>query len=177
MTRRTLVGELRMLIDGKLVEADGGRTFDTINLATEEVLGPVADGSAADMGRAIGAARRAFDTTGWAVDRELRARCLAQLQAAIEAEQEELRAELVAEVGCPVLLTYGPQLDAPLREAIRWPMEMIDQFEWQRSIGRKDSMGVGYETEREVWKEPIGVVGVITPWNFPIEIILNKFGP
>ena len=99
------------------------------------------------------------------------------MQAAIEAEQEELRGELVAEVGCPVLLTYGPQLDAPLREAIRWPMEMIDEFAWKRSLGPKDSMGVGYDTEREVWKEPIGVVGVITPWNFPIEIILNKFGP
>ena len=83
----------------------------------------------------------------------------------------------MAEVGCPVLLTYGPQLDAPLREALTWPAEQIDTFPWSRSLGPKDAFGMGTETEREVWKEPIGVVGVIVPWNFPIEIILNKLGP
>ena len=166
-----------MLIDGKLVEAEGGATFANVNPATEEVLGQVTDASAADMARAAGAARQAFDTTDWSTNRELRKQCLAQLQSAIEAEQEELRAELVAEVGCPMLLTYGPQLDAPLREALSWPAEMIDQFEWERPLGPKDAMGVGYETDRFVWKEAIGVVGVITPWNFPIEIILNKLGP
>ena len=171
------MGEARLLIGGKLVDATGGGTFDNINPATEEVLGVVADGTAADMQAAVAAARTAFDTTDWSTNRELRKRCLLQLQAAIESEQEELRAELVAEVGCPVLLTYGPQLDAPLREALTWPAEMIDEFEWSRSLGPKDAFGMGSLTEREVWKEPIGVVGVIVPWNFPIEIILNKLGP
>ena len=166
-----------MLIDGKLVDADGGATFDNINPATEEVLGPVADASRADMARAAEAARRAFDTTDWSTNKELRKRGLAQLQTAIESETEELRHELVAEVGCPILITYGPQLDAPLREALRWPMEMIDQYEWERPLGPKDAMGVGYATDRYVWKEPVGVVGVIVPWNFPIEITLNKLGP
>ena len=173
----TALGERRMLIDGALVDAEGGATFDNVNPATEAVLGPVADGSRADMERAIAAARRAFDTTAWATDPALRKRCLLQLQDGLVAEQEELRSELVAEVGCPVLITYGPQLDAPLREALSWPAEMIDQFEWKRSLGRKDAFGMGTETEREVWKEPIGVIGVIVPWNFPIEIILNKLGP
>ncbi len=166
-----------MLVGGELVEAEGGATFDNVNPATEEVLGPVADGSAADMGRAVAAARRAFDTTGWSTDRELRKACLDQLQAAIESEQEEYRHELVAEVGCPLLLTYGPQLDAPLREALRWPRDMIDEFPWTRTLPPKDTFGIGYESEREVWKEPVGVVGVIVPWNFPMEIILNKLGP
>ncbi len=173
----TQVGERRLLIDGKLVEADGGATFDNVDPATEEVLGPVADGTAADMQGAIAAARRAFDTTTWAHDHALRRHCLIQLQAAIEDEQEELRAELVAEVGCPVLITYGPQLDAPLREALTWPAEMIDRFPWRRDLGTKDAFGMGVETQREVWKEPVGVVGVIVPWNFPVEIILNKLGP
>ena len=137
------MGELRMLIGGKLVEAEGGRTFDNVNPATEEVLGPVADGSAADMAAAVDAAREAFDTTTWSTDHELRRRCLLQLQDAIVAEQEELRAELVAEVGCPVLTTYGPQLDAPLREALLWPAEMIEQFPWTRSLGPKDAFGLG----------------------------------
>ncbi len=172
-----LMGERRMLIDGKLVEATGGGTFDNVNPATEAVLGPVADGTRADMEAAVAAARRAFDTTTWSTDHALRKQCLGQLQAAIESEQEELRAELVAEVGCPVLITYGPQLDAPLREALSWPAEQIDTFGWRRSLGPKDAFGMGTLTEREVWKEPIGVVGVIVPWNFPIEIILNKLGP
>ncbi|HEX5367129.1 MAG TPA: aldehyde dehydrogenase family protein [Acidimicrobiales bacterium] len=171
------MGEVRMLIGGKLVEAEGGGTFDNVNPATEEVLGPVADGTAADMQAAIRAARDAFDNTDWATDRAFRKRCLLQLQAAIEAEKEELRAELVAEVGCPVLTTFGPQLDAPLSEALTWPAEMIDEFPWTRDIGPKDAFGLGTLTERQVWKEPIGVVGVIVPWNFPIEITLNKLGP
>jgi aldehyde dehydrogenase (NAD+) len=166
-----------MLIDGKLVEAEGGATFDNINPATEEVLGQVADGSKADMARAIAAARRAFDTTDWSTNRSFRKHCLAQLQAALVAEAEEIRSELVAEVGCPVLSTYGPQLDVPLKEALVWPAEMIDQFQWERSLGPKDAMGVGFETEREVWKEAKGVIGVIVPWNFPVEITLNKLGP
>ena len=54
---------------------------------------------------------------------------------------------------------------------------MIDQFEWRRSIGEKDAMGVGYQTEREVWKEPVGVVGQIIPWNFPLLLATWKIGP
>jgi aldehyde dehydrogenase (NAD+) len=171
------MGDHRMLIDGKLVDAEGGRTFDNVNPATEEVLGQAADGSRADMARAVAAARAAFDGTGWATDHAGRRECLLQLQAAIEGEREELRAELVAEVGCPVLLTYGPQLDAPLREALLWPAEMIERFPWRRELGPKDAFGIGVEAAREVWKEPVGVVGVVVPWNFPFEIILNKLGP
>ncbi len=166
----------RLLIDGELVDAENGELFDNINPATEEVIGRIGNASAADMARAVAAARSAFDTTDWATNRELRKTCLLQLQAAIEAEQEEFRHELVAEVGCPILTTYGPQLDAPLREALTWPAEMIDEFEWVRSLGPKDAFGTG-DTMREVWKEPVGVVGVIVPWNFPVEITLNKLGP
>ena len=122
------MADSRMLIDGKLAEAEGGATFENVNPATEEVVGVAADGSAADMARAVEAARRAFDTTDWATDRAFRAACLRQLQAAITSEQEELRHELVAEAGCPILLTYGPQLDAPLREALLWPAEAIERF-------------------------------------------------
>ena len=87
------------------------------------------------------------------------------------------RSELVAEVGCPVLSTYGPQLDVPLKEALAWPTDMISEFAWKRSLPDKDAFGMGTPAAREVWKEPIGVVGVVTPWNFPFEIILNKIGP
>jgi len=170
------VGDHRMLIGGKLVEAEGGGLFDNINPATEEVLGQVSDGSRADMASAVAAARAAFDGTNWATDPAARKAALLQLQGAIESEKEELRAELVAEVGTPVLATYGPQLDAPMREALLWPAQMIDSFQWTRDLGPKDAFGMG-PSDRQVWKEPIGVVGVIVPWNFPIEITLNKLGP
>ncbi|MBL7501082.1 aldehyde dehydrogenase family protein [Frankia sp. CNm7] len=169
--------EQRMLVNGKLVDAEGGRVFDNVNPATEEVIGVTADGSRADMERAVAAARAAFDTSDWARDHAGRKKALLQLQAAIEAEVEELRAELVAEVGCPVITTYGPQLDAPLKEALRWPADQIEQFPWSRALGEKDAFGMGYPSAREVWKEPVGVVGVVTPWNFPFEIALNKLGP
>ena len=68
----SFTGEVRMLIDGKLVEADSGKRFENINPANEEVLGEVADASATDMRRAIAAARRAFDETDWATNRALR---------------------------------------------------------------------------------------------------------
>ena len=58
--------EMRMLVDGELIEADSGQTFDNVNPATEAVLGPVADASNAEMHRAIDAARRAFDESDWA---------------------------------------------------------------------------------------------------------------
>lgn len=173
----TLPGERRMLIDGELVDAETSRTFENINPATEEILGEVADASAQDMARAVAAARRAFDTTDWATNHTFRRQCLLQLQSALEAEQEELRHELVAEAGAPIALTYGPQLDAPMNEALKWPASMIESFPWTRALEPKDALGLGVPSHREVWKEPIGVVGVIVPWNFPFEITMNKLGP
>ncbi len=104
----TAHGEVRMLIDGELVEAASGKRFDNVNPATEEVLGEVADAGVDDMQRAIAAARRAFDETDWSTNHAFRKKCLEQLHAAIVSEQEALRAELVAEVGTPFVLTYGP---------------------------------------------------------------------
>jgi aldehyde dehydrogenase (NAD+) len=167
--------ESRLLIDGELVDAESGRRFDNVNPATEEVLGQVADGSHRDMGRAITAARRAFDETDWSTNRALRRRCLEQLQEAIEAEREEMRAELVAEVGTPVMVTYSAQLDAPLADAFRWPAKNLEQFPWERELAGSDAFGI--RSRRLVVKEPQGVVGAIIPWNFPFEVTANKLGP
>ena len=163
-----------MLIDGKLVEAKSGKMFDNINPATEEVLGQVADAGHEDMEEAIAAARRAFDETAWSTDKELRQRCLLQLQTALEGERELLRAELVAEVGAPVLLTYGPQLDAPLAEGLTWPAKFIDEFAWERDLPEGNAFG--QRSWRKVTKEAVGVVGAIVPWNYPFEVSINKLG-
>jgi len=173
MTAST-TGEVRMLIDGALTESASGQRFDNINPATEDLLGPVADGSHEDMDRAIAGARRAFDDTDWAVNRSFRQKCLRQLQSALEAEREEIRAELVAEVGCPVLLTYGPQLDAPLEDGLLWPAATIDTFEWERDLPTGTAFGM--RSWRKVVKEPAGVVGAIVPWNYPFEVTLQKVG-
>jgi aldehyde dehydrogenase (NAD+) len=169
-----VAGEQRMQIDGKLVEAKSGKMFDNINPATEEVLGQVADAGHEDMEEAIAAARRAFDETAWSTDKELRQRCLLQLQTALEGERELLRAELVAEVGAPILLTYGPQLDAPLAEGLTWPAKFIDEFAWERDLPEGNAFG--QRSWRKVTKEAVGVVGAIVPWNYPFEVSINKLG-
>lgn len=174
MTDAGFTPETRMLIDGKLVDADSGKRFDNVNPATEEVVGDVADAGTDEMGRAIAAARRAFDETTWATDHQFRKRCLQQLHDALDAEREELREELIAEVGTPRLLTYAPQLDKALEDGLLWPAEFIDTFEWERDLPDGDMMGTS--SRRGVWKEAIGVVGAITPWNYPFEVTINKVG-
>jgi acyl-CoA reductase-like NAD-dependent aldehyde dehydrogenase len=167
--------EPKMMIDGKLVDGEAG-TFVNINPATEGVLGHVADASKADMHRAIDAARRAFDDTGWSTDHAFRRRCLLQLQDALEREREELREELIGEVGCPRAITHGPQLDAPLSDALRYPAKLIDEYPWETSLGDAVVSVTGVNTTRTVWREPVGVVGAIVPWNFPFEVTIHKIG-
>jgi aldehyde dehydrogenase (NAD+) len=167
--------EARMLIDGKLVPADNGATFDNINPATEEKIGEVADASRNEMQRAIAAARRAFDKTDWSTNRELRKHCLGQLQAALEAEREELREQLILEAGCPRMTTTRQQLDVPLATSLKYPIELMDKFAWETELppGKGNS---GEPNTRRIWKEAVGVVGAIVPWNFPFEVAINKLG-
>jgi aldehyde dehydrogenase (NAD+) len=167
--------ETRMLIDGQLVDGQAG-TFTNVNPATEEVLGEVADAAPADMGRAIDAARRAFDETTWSSDRAFRQRCLLQLQEALEGEREQLREELILEVGCPRMVTFGPQLDAPLTAGLTYPAKLIDEYPWETDLGDTMVDLTGQVNSRKVWREPVGVVGAIVPWNYPFEVTINKIG-
>jgi aldehyde dehydrogenase (NAD+) len=166
--------ESRMLVDGSLRQSLSGETFDNVSPATGALLGTTAAGAAEDMDAAIAAARRAFDETSWSTDRALRKRCLLQLQAALEAESADIREELVAEVGAPMMTTYMAQLDWPLSDALSYPAELIDTFTWDRELGAGTAFGG--DNLRRVVKEAVGVVAAITPWNYPIEIVLNKLG-
>ncbi len=170
----SVTGEHRMLIDGELVDAASGATYDNINPATEEAIGQVADAAPADMERAIGAAKRAFEETGWAEDRELRKRCLRQLHEALAKEREVLRPQIVAEVGAPIMLTYAVQQDSCIDD-MEWDIECIDRVEWEYDLPEHEFFGM--KSGRRVLREPIGVVGAITPWNFPFMLNLSKIVP
>jgi aldehyde dehydrogenase (NAD+) len=167
-------GEQRMLIDGKLTEAASGATYDNVDPATEDVAGQVADASVEDMDRAIDAARRAFDETDWASNPGFRARCLQQLKDALEREKEALRPQIVTEVGTPIMLTYAVQQDSCI-EDMQWEIDLIDRYEWERELPVHEFMGL--KSARRVAREPVGVVGAITPWNFPFMLNLSKITP
>ena len=168
--------ERRMLIDGKLVETASSKTFANVNPATEEVIGEVTNATVADMHIAINSARRAFDESDWSTNHAFRKRCLAQLQEALEAEQEELREELILEVGCPRMVTHGPQLDAPLAGGLTHPAKLIDEYPWETDLGEEVSALTNQLTAKRVWREPVGVVGAIVPWNYPFEVSIHKLG-
>jgi len=170
----TMTYESRLLIDGKLVEASGGATYDNINPATEAVIGPVADANAADMESAITAARRAFDETTWSTDPAFRKACLTQLKDALAAHREDLRPQIVAEVGAPIGLTYAIQQDSCIDD-MQWDIDLIDRFQWEYELGVHEFFGMS--SNRLVVREPIGVVGAITPWNFPFMLNLSKLAP
>jgi len=165
--------ESRLLIDGKLVAGSGG-TFPTVNPATEETLGVAADATAADMDAAIGAARRAFDETEWSTNVELRVRGIRQLQQAMRDHIEELRELTISEVGAPVMLTSMAQLEGPV-EDLSFCADTAESYQWTTDFGIAAPMGI--KTHRTIAREAVGVVGAITPWNFPHQINLAKLGP
>ena len=162
-----------LFIDGKLVPGGSGR-YPTINPATEEVLGTAADGSAEDMSRAIDAARRAFDATDWSTNTELRVRCIRQLRDAMKANIEQLRELTIAEVGAPRMLTAAAQLEGPI-EDLSFSADTAESYEWRQDLGVASPMGI--KSQRTIAREAVGVVGAITPWNFPHQINLAKLGP
>jgi aldehyde dehydrogenase (NAD+) len=158
-----LAGDERMLIDGELQYTPGGAKFDVTHPGTGQVAGQATDGTTADMARAVGAARRAFDTTSWSRDSEFRYHCLTQLYAALTRDKERLRRIVVTEVGCPVGVT-GSQVDGPIEEVRHWA-------ELGRSFGYLEDTGLhqshGRQARRLLHYDPVGVVGAITPWNAP----------
>jgi len=167
-------GEERLLVDGTLCTGASGATFETINPATEATLGVVADAGPADLDRALGAARRAFDETNWPADRALRVRCLRQLHEALSSHAEELRALTIAEAGAPDSMTRSAQLDDPIA-GVQWVADLAESYEWEVDLG--DAAPLGLPSHRWVRHEPVGVVGAITPWNVPHQITLAKLAP
>lgn len=166
-------GVSELFIDGKMSPGSAG-TFPTINPATEEVLGIAADGDADDMSRALDAARRAFDETDWSRNTELRVRCVRQLREAMQQHLEELRDLTIAEVGAPRMLTGIAQLEVPVND-LAFAADTAESYTYNQDLGVASPMGI--PTRRTIAREAVGVVGAITPWNFPHQINLAKIGP
>lgn len=167
-----VVHQPALLIDGQLVRGARPEALPNISPVTGEVTGYVDDGDAADLDRAVSAARRAFDTTEWRHDRELRARGLRQLKDAMAAHREELRAVLLAELGAPVRLTASVHVDAVIDKvgflaeaALSDPVHSLP-----------DEVLPGRRSVRRITREAVGVVGAITPWNIPLDIPMAKVG-
>ncbi|MDH6242719.1 aldehyde dehydrogenase family protein [Mycobacterium sp. OTB74] len=164
----------QLLIDGQLVGAENGRVFASVNPANCEVIGHAPDASEDDALSAVAAARRAFDTTAWSTDIELRSRCLHQLHKALLEHREELRDLTIAEVGATRILTEGPQLDNPIN-VVDYYADLLKKYEFVEDLGIVESRGQHHR--RWLEKEAAGVVAAIIAYNYPNQLALAKLAP
>lgn len=160
-----------LYIDGELRPARNGKTYDNIAPASRQVIGQAADASAADLGLAIAAARRAFDTSPWSTDLAFRIDWMKRLQARLAEIADDHRERIIAETGATLGVSRAVGLDIPIA-MMKWTIDLAQRYEYERDIGVESSMGV--PSRRLVLKEAAGVVAAITPWNMPIQINLAK---
>ena len=151
-------------IGGRWTEPAGRGTFDVVNPATEEVCGRVAAGTADDVDRAVEAARKAFPA--WAEStREDRLDLLRGILDGYTKRKDDLAAALTEEMGAPAALAGGFQVHLGLGHLTK-AIELLEGFSFEERRG-----------ETLVVKEPIGVCGLITPWNWPLNQIAVKVFP
>lgn len=155
---------LKFYIDGAWVEPEGSDTQNLVNPANEEISGRIALGSAADVDKAVAAAKQAFP--GWSQSsREERLALLKSIKAEFEKRQSDLAAAITEEMGAPAALAGGfhtflgiGHLDAAI--------SALENYQFEEKLG--DTL---------IRKEPIGVCGLITPWNWPINQVTVKLFP
>ncbi|GAA4581472.1 aldehyde dehydrogenase family protein [Planotetraspora phitsanulokensis] len=147
-------------------EAVAGTTdlIDVVNPATGEVVSQVPSGTAADVDRAVAAATAAFPA--WAAtDPAERAAVVGRIAEGLERRAEEIAATITREMGAPITLSRFAQAVFPVKVAASFAALAAD-FAWTEQIGNS-----------LVVREPIGVVGAITPWNFPLQQVVSKVAP
>jgi succinate-semialdehyde dehydrogenase/glutarate-semialdehyde dehydrogenase len=158
----------KMFIDGKWVEADSGRTLGVINPATEEVIAEIAYGGRAETRRALEAAHRAMQSwmklTSW--DR---------------AKVLKKTADLMRERADTLARTLTTEQGKPVAEAKAEILHSADTFEWFAEEGKRAYGQIipnSQPSKRHLTlKHPVGVVGAISPWNFPITLQARKIAP
>ncbi|QDV70618.1 Aldehyde dehydrogenase PuuC [Rosistilla carotiformis] len=157
-------------IDGQWVPAESGKTFATVNPATEEVIAKVAEGDAADIDKAALAARRAFESGDWPkMDARDRGKLMMRLADLIEEEIDSLAALESLDNGKPI--SESRHADLPLViDCLRYYAGFADKIHGQTIPIRGNYLCY---TRRE----PVGVAGQIIPWNFPMLMTAWKWGP
>src|SRR5262247_294382 len=171
-----VTGSRRMLIDGAWVEAASGKTFPVYDPATEEVIAHVAKGDSADIERAVRAARRAFDVGPWRkVTPSERGRMLWRLADLLEARLEEFAQLEALDNGKP--LKVARVADVPLAvDMFRYMAGWATKIEGNTiPISVLPAPGANFFAYTR--HEPIGVVGQIIPWNFPLLMVAWKLAP
>ena len=154
----------KLYIDGAWVEPDGRDAIEVVNASTEAVMGHIPAGSAADVDRAVAAAKAAF--TSWAETSPAdRARFVAAIGEGLAARSDEIAATITGEVGMPAFLSKLIQVGLP-QTTVSTIGGLVEAFPWEEQIGNS-----------LVVKEPVGVVGAITPWNYPLHQIVAKVAP
>ncbi len=165
----------KMFIDGKWVEAASGKTFPTYNPATGEVLAQIAEGDREDIDRAVKAARRAFEGDAWAdMTASQRGRLIWKLGDLIEEHLEEFAQLESLDNGKP--LSVARVADVPLAvDLFRYMAGWATKIEGNTIPISASSKHVKYFAYTR--REPVGVVGQIIPWNFPLLMAAWKLGP
>ena len=154
----------RLYIGGEWVSPASDECIDIVNASTEEVMGRVPAGGAADVDRAVAVARAAF--AGWsATPLDERLGALGRIAEGIMARNDELARSVVGEVGTPSMI--APMLQTGLAAVVFGDnATLAPEIEMEATVGGTLTV-----------KEPIGVVGAITPWNFPLVQIAVKVAP
>ncbi len=153
-----------LYIGGKWVPSSGSGTIDVIDSTTEQVIGTVPDGSVDDVDRAVAAARAAFPS--WSATPVADRTAVLTAVGEALAERTDLLADLIThEVGMPRLFSQLVQVGLPLN-SFRTAAQVAEDFTWEQTVGNS-----------LVVREPIGVVGCITPWNYPLHQIAAKVAP
>lgn len=162
--------EGRAFIDGSYVAARSGAQFDNVNPATGKAFGRIAAGDAPDIERAVAAAKAAFDKGVWARTRPAhRKKVLGAFAQSLLAHREELALLETLDMGKPI--SDSLKIDIPgAARAIQWYAEAVDKIYDEIAPTGPDALAL-------VTREPVGVVGAIVPWNFPLVMAAWKIGP
>ena len=154
----------KIYIGGSWVPSTGTGTLSVIDSTTEAVMATIPEGTAEDVDKAVQAAAAAFP--GWsATSREERAKVLTRIGEALARATDEIAAIISHEVGMPMTLSGAIQVGLPAG-AFADAAKAVEEFEWEEEISNS-----------LVVHEPVGVVGAITPWNYPLYQIVLKVAP
>ncbi len=154
----------KLYIGGEWVDPAGDETIDVTNASTEEVMGRIPQGTPEDVDRAVAAARKAFET--WSETPLVeRANLIRAVAAGVAARSDEIASTIAQELGMPIGLSKGIQAGLPTMTFTSVP-DLLEEVTWEEQVGNS-----------LVVREPVGVVGAITPWNYPLHQVAAKVAP